>query len=854
MPDTTVESFWSVPEPELLSALGSSADGLTSAESTARLARFGPNVLREEARVGTLRLLLRQFTSPIVVMLLAAAALSGFLGDAVDAIIILAIVAFSGLLGFVQERGASGAVRELLERVSVRTMVVRDGHETDVPAERIVPGDVVVLSAGSAVPGDARIIESQDLYLDESALTGETFPVEKTPGTVGADAPLASRTNTIFMGTHVVSGSAHALVVRTGIGTEFGSISEHLRVKPETTEFERGVRRFGYLLLEVTLLLVLGIFAANVFRHQPVLVSFLFALALAVGLTPQLLPAIISINLSRGARAMAREQVIVKQLESIENLGSMNVLCSDKTGTLTEGIVHLKSAIGVDGADSDRVLILAALNSSMETGFKNPIDEAIRGVAHDAIAGWSKLDEVPYDFLRKRLSILARKDDATLMVTKGAVAAILEVCTECRRSDGAVCDLAEMAPAIAEQVAGLSAQGFRTLGVASREFAAPLDITREDERDMVFEGLVVLFDPPKPDADVAVRDLAELGVQLKIITGDSAAVARTLGALMGLAEPATLSGPELAKLSDSALQRRAQSTDIFAEIEPNQKERIIHALRKAGNVVGFIGDGINDAVALHAADVGISVDTAVDVAKESAQIVLLSPGLDVLADGVRSGRTTFANTIKYVFMATSANFGNMFSMAGASLFLPFLPLLPTQILLTNLLTDFPEMTIASDRVDPELVSRPRRWDLGFIRNFMLVFGPLSSVFDFATFGVLLWLLHASPAEFRTGWFTESVLSASMVVLVIRTRRPFVTSRPAWQLATATAAVAVATLLLPFTPVGELFHFVRLPLVFYPSLAAILVAYIAAAEAAKSLFYHRYGDSQAARGLSGKKRR
>ena len=835
MPDETT-NLWSAPEPDVARSLGVPDSGLTSTQAAAQLARFRPNRLRAEDRSGPVRLLARQFTNPIVLMLVGAAVLSGFLGDPADAIIISAIVLASGMLGFFQERGAANAVAGLLARVSLRTIVWRNGARADIPAEQVVPGDVVVLSAGSAVPGDARLLESQDLFVDESALTGETFPVEKAVGTLPADTPLARRTNTVWMGTHVVSGSARALVVRTGIASEFGNVSEHLRKRPPETDFEHGVRRFGYLLLQVTLLLVLGIFAANVFRHLPVLDSFLFALALAVGLTPQLLPAIISINLSHGARDMAKHQVIVKRLASIENLGSMNVLCSDKTGTLTQGIVHVKGAIDIDGAESPEVLQLAALNSCFETGFANPIDDAVRAIADDLVTGWTKLDEVPYDFLRKRLSIEAEKDGHVLMVTKGAVHAVLQTATSCRLPDGSVCDLSQVAERIKDRVAELAEQGLRTLGVASRSFDTPVDITREDEHDMLFEGLVVLFDPPKEDASAAIGDLRRLGVQLKIITGDASAVARTLGGQMGLETPVVMGGPELGRLSDSALMSAARGVDIFAEIEPNQKERIIIALKKAGNVVGFIGDGINDAAALHAADVGISVDTAVDVAKEAAQIVLLSPGLDVLADGVKSGRTTFANTIKYVFMATSANFGNMFSMAGASLFLNFLPLLPSQILLTNLLTDFPEMTIASDRVDPELVETPRRWDVGFIRNFMLVFGTVSSVFDYATFGVLLLLLHASPAEFRTGWFVESVLSASMVVLVIRTRRSFVKSRPSWQLATATILVAAVTLALPYTPLGTLFKFVQLPWHFYPALAAILAAYVGAAELAKRAFY------------------
>jgi Mg2+-importing ATPase len=837
MPDETRDAFWSVPVAELFSAVESCAGGLTQAQAAKHLARFGPNRLRPEARDNDMRLLLRQFSSPIVLLLLGAAILSGFLGDAGDAIIIMVIVVASGLLGFFQERGAAGAVRSLLARVSVRVRVIRDAGELEIAWVDVTPGDIVVLSAGSAVPADCRLLECLDLFVDESALTGETFPVEKSLGDVGADSALAKRTNSVWMGTHVVSGTARALVVRTGLDTEFGGISEHLHAQPPETEFEHGVRRFGYLLLEVTLVMVIGIFAINVYLHRPVLDSFLFALALAVGLTPQLLPAIISINLSHGAREMAKQQVIVKRLASIENLGSMNVLCSDKTGTLTEGIVHVKGTVDIGGVESQRVLLLAALNSSMETGFKNPIDDAVRAIAGDLTAGWTKFDEVPYDFLRKRLSILARKDDGPyLMITKGAVRAVLDVCTDCRMSDGTACAITERSDEIAARVQSLAEQGLRTLAVATREFNTNVDITREHEEKMVFEGLVILYDPPKADASVAVEDLRVLGVALKIITGDAAAVARTLGGQMGLTEPVVMTGSELGKLSDAALVRSARGIDVFAEIEPNQKERIIVALRHSGNVVGFIGDGINDAVALHAADVGISVNSAVDVAKDAAQIVLLESGLDVLASGVKSGRTTFANTLKYVFMATSANFGNMFSMAGASLFLPFLPLLPSQILLMNLMTDFPEMTIATDHVDAELVERPRRWDVKFIRNFMLTFGPVSSIFDYATFGILMLMLHAGPAEFRTGWFIESILSASGIVLVIRTRRPFFRSRPSWQLAATTAVIAAATIALPYSPLGALFKLVPLPARFFPPLAVILVLYVLTAEVAKRVFY------------------
>ncbi len=835
-----LEDFWSSDRAAVLAALGTTDGGLTAADVATRLATYGPNTLGPPSGTGTLQLLLGQFKSPIVLLLLGAAILSAFLKDPVDAGLILAIVVASGLLGFWQERGAADAVKGLLDKVAVRADVLRDDAYVAVPTAEVVPGDVVSLSAGDTLPGDCRLLSARDLFVDESALTGETFPAEKDPDAqVAADAPLARRVTAAFMGTHVVSGQAVALVVRTGTATEFGAVSQRLRLRPAETEFEHGVRRFGILLMEVTMVLVVTIFGINVYLHRPVLDSFLFAMALAVGLTPQLLPAIISINLAHGAAQMAKHRVIVKQLTSIENLGSMNVLCSDKTGTLTRGLVEVQSAVGVEGRPSERVMRYAYLNSLLETGFRNPIDEAIRASAPFDASGWRKLDEEPYDFVRKRISILAEDDSERLMITKGAVAGVLSVCDRCVLEDGTVVPLDGESAAVRALAGTFAERGSRTLAVAYRDEVGVTRIGKPDETGMIFAGLLALFDPPKEGAADAVAELKRLGVQLKLITGDAAPVARTLGTHMGLAEPQILTGSELHALSDSALTARSSHVDIFAEIEPNQKERIVVALRKAGNVVGYMGDGINDASALHAADVGLSVDSAVDVAKEAAQVVLLAPGLDVLAAGVRSGRETFANTLKYAFMATSANFGNMFSMAGASLFLKFLPLLPTQILLTNILTDVPEMTISTDSVDPELTERPRRWDLRFMRDFMVTFGLLSSVFDYLTFGVLLVLLKASPAEFRTGWFVESVLSASMVVLIIRTRRPFLKSRPSTRLALATGGIAVATVALPYTPLGPLFQFTRLPPAFYPALGVVLVIYVLSAEAVKALFYRHH---------------
>ena len=830
--------FWSVPSLELLQQLQTTAQGLMSDEVQQRLLRYGSNLLKPKKKSDALTLLLAQFKSPIILILIFAAGLSFFLHNPIDAVIILVIVLVSGFLGFWQERGAVNAVEKLYAIVQIKTTVVRDGDSKEVPIEEVVPGDIVFIKASDVIPGDCLLLESKDLFVDEAALTGETYPVEKSIGTLPSETPLSQRTNSLFMGTHVVSGSARALVIRTGKETEFGKVSERLKLRPPETEFERGVRRFGYLLMEITLVLVIAVFAINVYFARPVLESFLFALALAVGLTPTLLPAIISINLAHGAKRMALNKVIVKRLASIENFGSMNVLCSDKTGTLTEGMVKLHSALSVDGHESEKVLRYAFLNASYETGFMNPIDEAIRKYRPFDLSGYQKLDEVPYDFIRKRLSILISKGDTHLMVTKGALSNVLTVCSSAEIAEGRIVDIVTVKGQVQQHFEEFSRKGFRTLGVAYKDALSDTVITREQETDMTFLGFLILFDPPKPGIIETIRELKHLGVSLKIITGDNRLLATNVSQQVELLNPHILTGGDLHEMSDEALLKRVNDVDVFAEVEPNHKERIILALKKAGHVVGYMGDGINDASALHTADVGISVDSAVDVAKEAADIVLLEKDLKVLVQGVREGRMTFANTLKYVFMASSANFGNMFSMAGASLFLPFLPLLPKQILLTNLLTDFPEMTIATDSVDRELVEKPRRWNIQFIRNFMLTFGILSSVFDYLTFGVLLLILHATTDQFRTGWFLESVISASVTVLVIRTRKSFFRSKPGKYLLIATLLIVVVTIIFPFTPLAELLGFQPLPMTILLVIGMIVVLYIIAAEMVKRSFYKR----------------
>ncbi len=833
--NSQLSTFWSLPADRVLAQVKSTTAGLSSQDAQQHLSEYGANSLKQKQKSNSLTLLLNQFKSPIILILIFAAVLSIFLKDAADAIIILAIVLISGFLGFWQERGATDAVEKLLALVQVKATVLRDGKSQEIPNEEVVPGDIVLLNAGDSIPGDCLILESKDLSVNEAALTGETYPADKLSGVLPAETDLGKRTNILYMGTNVISGTGKAVVVHTGKETEFGKVSERLKLRPPETEFEQGLSKFGYFLMEVTLILVVLIFAANVYLKRPVLESFLFSLALAVGLTPQLLPAIVSLNLSRGAKQMANKQVIVKRLAAIENFGSMNVFCTDKTGTLTEGEVKIHSAVDVDGKESDRVLLYAYLNAASESGYVNPIDEAIRQHKTFDISGYQKLDEVPYDFNRKRLSILFKQENTHLIVTKGALKTILDVCSTVETGDGIAIDIAPQQDKIQQRAEELGSKGFRVLGVAYRNFETD-SFSKDDETNMTFMGYLALFDPPKPGIADTLKELIALGITPKMITGDSRAVAISIIQQIGLPKPKVLTGAELQKLSDEALLHRVGETNVFAEVEPNQKERIIIALKKAGNVVGYLGDGINDASALHAADVGISVESAVDVAKEAADIVLIEKDLNVLVEGVKEGRVTFANTLKYVFMATSANFGNMFSMAGISLFLPFLPLLPSQILLTNLLTDFPEMTIATDRVDKELVNKPRRMDIKFIRKFMLVFGLLSSVFDYLTFGALIFLLHANEAQFRTGWFMESVISASIIVLVIRTRQSILASKPGKYLLMSTIAIVMIALFLPYTPVASLLGFQSLPLEFLLVLAAIIGLYILCAETVKRVFY------------------
>lgn len=830
-----IVSYWQLSEKVLLKELTTDKQtGLSQYEAKKRLKIYGANVLVGRIKASAWRLLLAQVNSPLIYMLLFAACLSLLLYDKTDAMIIFGIITVSASLSFFQERGAIKTMDKLLQIVRINVDVIRQNEKLEIPIEQVVPGDIILLKAGDCIPADCYVLEAQDLFVDEATLTGESFCAEKKPGVLPEESPISKRTNILFMGTHVVSGMAKAVCVVTGKESEFGKISERLSFRPPETDFERGVSRFGYLLGEVTLILLIIIFACNVFLGRSVVESLLFSLALSVGLTPQLLPAIISVNLAQGAKWMAQKRVIVKRLASIENFGSMNILCADKTGTLTTNDITLDKAIGTMLENSEKVSLYASLNAAFQSGYNNAIDQAILKESRIDIANWKKLAECPYDFVRKKLSVLVQLKDTALLITKGAFSPIKESCTYAETEDGKIVPIASMSHQLSKSYEDFCNQGYRVIAIAYKNAKGMSLLSPADEKEMIFLGFLLFWNPPKENIAETIHTLEKLGIDFKVITGDSKLVALNMAKFLDISNDLVLTGTDIRHMSDEALLYKAHRTTIFAEVEPNQKERIILALKRAGNVVGFLGDGINDVTALHSADVSISVDKAQDAAKDVADIVLLDKDLSVLKDGVMAGRLTFANTLKYIFMSTSANFGNMFSMAGASLFLNFLPLLPKQVLLTNLLTDLPEMTIATDSVDAEMIEKPLRWNVQFIRKFMMIFGLISSIFDYATFCALLWL-QATVAEFRTGWFIESVISATLIVLVVRTFRPFFKSMPSRYLLCSVLLIISFCLLLPFTSLAQSLGFTALPGAFYAMLSLIVALYILSVEVAKRLF-------------------
>ena len=842
--------YWSRDVAELSAALGSGSGGLSPEKAAEQLRQVGPNSVKDTSQLSALRLLLRQFESPLVLILIFGALISLALRDWVDASIILAIVLGSSLLGFYQEYRASAAVEELKRRLALTCRVMRNGIEQTVPVSTIVPGDVIALSAGNLIPADGLLIEATDFLVNEASLTGESFPVEKQPGVVPPETPLAGRTNAVYLGASVQSGKAKMLAVETGSRTAFGAIVERLKTRPPETEFERGIRQFGYLLTRVMIAVVLFVLTVNLLLGRPLIESLLFAVALAVGLSPELLPAIINVTLAAGARAMAKQGVIVRRLDAIENLGSMDMFCTDKTGTLTEGVIVLQDATDADGRTSTQVRQLAFLNATFETGIDNPLDAALVAVGKSAgltTSGYRKINEIPYDFRRKRLTIvLAVEGDRSqhLIVTKGAFENVLAICTSVDH-DGVNAPLTTDVHDRLEAFYQAKGQaGFRVLAMATRKIAAKDRYSYDDEARMVFAGFLVFFDPPKSDAQKTIRDLTNLGIRVKVISGDNRHVTAHLAEAVGLDPKSILTGDELAKLNDEALWQRAPRTDLFVEVDPQQKERIVRALQRTGHAVGYLGDGINDAPALHAADVGISVDQAVDVARESADIVLSKPDLDVLRHGVEDGRRTFANTLKYINITNSEGFGYMVSMALGTPPLPFLPMTATQILLENFLSDLPSITISTDNVDAETVKSPERWQIQDVKRFMIVFGLISSVFDLLTFAVLLLVFHAHAAVFQTTWFVISLLTELAVVLVLRTRGPAFRSKPSPMLLWSTIAMSVVALAIPYLgPLSSAFGFVPLSALQMGAVLVIVAGYIAATEGAKAWFYKPRNTSQ-----------
>ena len=846
-PTTPVEGFWDTPRTELLEQLKATPAGLTSDEAQRRLGLYGPNSMVKESRFAVLFSLLRFLINPLVIILLVASGISIALGDPVGGGIIIAIVLLSVLLNFFMEFQAQHAVEEIRKQVATTAAVTRDGREQEMPVADLVPGDIIRLNAGDLVPADARLLEVKDLQVRESALTGESLCVEKMCGDLPAGKHgVADASNCVFMGTAVQTGIGTAVIAYTGKNTAFGEIAQRLATRPPETEFGRGIRHFGLMITRVIMLLVLFVLLVNIAFHRPVLESFLFAVALAVGMTPEMMPMIITVTLAQGARRMTKKKVLVKQLSAIEDFGSIEILCSDKTGTLTDGEIELDKHVDVQGKDDDSVLRFIYLNSFFQAGIKSPLDDAILKrerpvVVEGDTAEYEKLDEIPFDFNRRRLSVVVRHGGECLLITKGEAESIFSTC-QTVNIDGSPqpFDASRRAQA-AETFQKLSAGGFRALGVAVRKVDKQDTYTVALENDMTLAGFAAFLDPPKEGILSVLETLKQSAVSVVIMTGDNQYVTQKIAQDVGLKTDLIVIGSEVDTMDDPALAYQAENGAIFARVSPEQKNRVILALKARGHVVGYIGDGINDAPSLHTADVGISVMNGVDVAKDAAKIILLEKDLAVLNDGIIEGRRCFANIMKYIVMGTSSNFGNMFSMAAASLFLPFLPMLPTQILLNNFLYDVSQISIPTDNVDPALLHKPKRWQIAFIRQFMIIIGPISSIYDFLTFGVLLWIFHASTNAplFHTGWFVESLATQTLVVFVIRTAGNPLKSRPSGPLLFAVLAIVAVAAVLPYTDLGNILKFAPLPLSLLGTIAFLAVTYLLLVQVVKFWFYRRH---------------
>lgn len=820
--------------------------GLTAQEAKARQDQCGPNEPAAKQHHSFLSDLLHAFKNPLVLILVIAAAASAFLGDKVDAGIIAIIVFLSTAIDLSQTYRSQRAIEKLRDQVAPTATVLRDGEWKEIRRRDVVPGDIVQLSAGDLVPADARLLIARDLYVQQAALTGESLPSEKQATTEPASTKPDAQ-NMVFLGTSVVSGTATAEVVTTGAKTAFGDIAVRLAATQEETAFDHGLRNFSQLLARTVFFLVLFLMIVSIVRHRDALQSLLFAVALAVGLTPEFLPMITSVTLSKGAVAMARKKVIVKHLSSIQNLGSLDVLCSDKTGTLTSGTMSLNRSFDPFGNVSQRALELAYLNSKFETGIRSPLDEVILHQSQTKTEDYTKCDEIPFDFERRRLSVVVERQSQRTLITKGAPEGILALLSGYER-EGRVEPISDDAANRIRQTSDeLNSQGFRSLAVAYVEVPARANYSVRDERNLILAGFLSFADEPLPDAAQVVGSLKQDGVEVKVISGDNDRVTGHVCAQVGIDPGQIITGEDMERMTDPALSRVAEGTRVFARISPAQKNRILLALKHHGHAVGFMGDGINDAPSLHAADVGISVPNAADVAREAADVILVEPGLQVLQDGIIEGRKAFGNVMKYLLMGTSSNFGNMFSMAGASLFLPFLPMLPTQILLNNLLYDLAQITIPTDNVDDTYLKKPQHWDIGLIRNFMLLIGPISSIFDFLTFYVLLHVFHMGEAQFHTGWFVESLATQTLVLFVIRTSKNPLRSRPSRALTATCLAVVAIGIYLPFSPLAGVLGFTALPAGYFAFLAIVTGTYLLLVEGAKRLLLQTEAKNATSRG-------
>jgi P-type Mg2+ transporter len=827
---------------ESLKRLESGEKGLTDFEARRRLGKYGENVLVKGKKFNVLKEFFSKFKSPLIILLFVAASISAYFGQVLNAGIIFFMIMSSAVLDFFEEHNAGQAVKKLLETVKTTAMVMRAGKEREVNAAQIFPGDIIVLNSGDLVPADARVIFAKDFFVNQSALTGESIPGEKNEQLPEAGGTLADLDNIVFAGTNVVSGSCRAAVINTGGRTEFGKIALSLARPEEKSEFEEGIAHFGFFIMKVIFFLVLFIFLFNAIFHHKVLESFLFAVAIAVGVTPELLPMIMSITMARGSIKMAKKGAIVRKLSAIPNFGGMDILCTDKTGTLTEGKISLVKYVDSSGNNSEKVLLYAYLNSFYQTGIENPLDKAVMEYKKIDIGRFAKIDEIPYDFVRKRMSVVVQKAKERLLITKGAPEEVFSCCSAFSfNGETHPFSPAERAKAN-KYYEDLSAEGYRVLALAVKKVDVGKKIYEKDEEfNLEFYGFIAFLDPPKAGLKDVLAELENSGIEIKLITGDNEFIAQKVCGEIGLPVKGLILGREVDALTDDALRRRVERTTIFARFSPEQKNRIILSLRANKHIVGYMGDGINDAPSLKTADVGISVSNAVDVAKESADIVLVRKSLRVLRDGVLEGRKVFGNTMKYIMMGLSSNFGNMFSAAGAVIFLPFLPMLPVQILLNNFLYDVSQLTIPTDNVDNDWVIKARRWNMKFIRKFMLFIGPISSIFDFSTFFLFFFVFKSPAGVFQTAWFLESLATQTLVIHIIRTKKiPFLQSRPSLPLVLSTFSIIAFAWLLPLTPIGEFFGLVALPPYMLLAIVGIVAVYLLLVEFGKRIFY-RYNE-------------